>query len=100
MIGVLCEEQSGFREDHSIGRAVTDVTGFIYKNMDHGQLTGAVFVDLKRAFDTVDAEIILFKLKCLGINNTEQAWFLNYLIERVQCLSFFWCYIVGVICLM
>ncbi len=56
--------------------------------MDQGQLTGAVCLDLKRAFDTVDAEILLLKLKCLGINNTEQAWFSNYLIDRVQYVSF------------
>ncbi len=87
-IGVLCEEQSGFREGHSTVTAVTDITEFKYKNMDQGQPTGAVFLDLKKAFDTVDAETLLFKLKCLGINNTEQAWFLNYLIDRVQCVSF------------
>ncbi len=46
-IGVLCEEQSGFREGHSTVTAVTDVTDFIYKNMDQGQLTCAVFLDLK-----------------------------------------------------
>ncbi len=48
-------------------------TYLIYKNMDQGQLTGAVFLDMKKAFDTVYAETLLFKLKCLGINNTEQA---------------------------
>ncbi len=42
-IGVLCEEQSGFREGHSIVTAVTDVTDFIDKYMEQGQLTGAVF---------------------------------------------------------
>ncbi len=89
MISVLCEEQSGFREACSIDTAVTDVTDFIYKKMDQGQLTGAVFLDLKKAFDTVDAETLVFKLKCLGTNNAEQAWFLNYLIDRVQCV-FFW----------
>ncbi len=47
-ICVLCEEQCGFREGHSIVTSVTDVTDFIYKNMDQGQLTGAVFLDLKR----------------------------------------------------
>ncbi len=39
---------------------------FVYKNMDQGQLTGSVFLDLKKAFDTVDAETLLFKLKCLN----------------------------------
>ncbi len=87
-IGVLCEEQSGFRDGHSTVTAVTDVTDFIYKNINQGQLTGAVFLDMKKAFDTVDAETLLFKLKCLGINKTEQAWFLNYPIDRVQYMSF------------
>ncbi len=47
-IGVLCEEQSGFRESHSIVTAVTDVTDFMFNNIDQDQLTGAVFLDLKR----------------------------------------------------
>ncbi len=62
-IGVLSEEPSAFREGHSIITAVTDVTDFIYKNMDQDQLTGAVFLDLKKAFDTVDEETLLFNLK-------------------------------------
>ncbi len=67
--------------------------------MDQGQLTGAVFLDLKKAFDTVDVETLLFKLKCLGINNTEQAWFLNDLIDTAQCV-FFLGYITGKQCFM
>ena len=53
-IGILCEQQSGFREGHSTVTAVTNVTDHIYQSMDRGQLTGAVFLDLKKAFDTVD----------------------------------------------
>ncbi len=56
--------------------------------MDQGQLIAAMILDLKKAFDTVDAETLLFKLKCLAINNTEQAWFLNNLMDRAQCVSF------------
>ncbi len=59
-IGVLSEEPSAFRD--SIITAVTDVTDFIYKNMDQDQLTGAVFLDLKKVFDTVDEETLLFNL--------------------------------------
>ncbi len=69
-IGVLCEKQSGFIVGHSTVTAVTDVTDFIYKNMEQVQITGAVFVP-KKVFDTVNAEILLFKLKFLSINNTE-----------------------------
>ncbi len=64
--------------------------------MDHGQLPGAVFLDLKKAFYTVYAEKFI---KCLGINNTEQACFLNYLIDGVRCVSFLWNYFSGMLCL-
>ncbi len=87
-IGVMCEEQSGFREGHSTATAVTNVTDFILDNMNNGKLAGGVFLDLKKAFDTVDAQTLLFKLQCLGINNTELAWFKNYLIDRSQCVAF------------
>ncbi len=89
-ICVLCEERSGFQEGHSIVTAVTDVTDFIYKNIDQAQLTSTVFLEIKRHLT----------LKCLGINNTKKLWLLNYLIDRVQCVSFFCGYITGMICFM
>ena len=53
--------------------------------MDNGKLTGAVFLDLKKAFDTVDHQVLLSKLAKLGILNTELTWFTNYLSNRYQC---------------
>ncbi len=47
-IGVLCEEQSGFRERHSTVTAVTDLTDCMYKNMDQGQTNWCCVLDLKR----------------------------------------------------
>ncbi len=85
---ILCVEQSGFREMHSTVTATTDVTDHILRHMDQGKLTGAAFLDLKKAFDTVDSDTLLFKLDCLGIKNTEQLWFQNYLRERTQCVQF------------
>ena len=85
---ILCPQQSGFRKCHSTQTATIDVTDFILSNMDKGNLTGAVFIDLKKAFDTVDIETLLFKLQCLGINNTfKLLWFRNYLKSRNQCVQ-------------
>jgi len=64
---ILCEQQSGFRECHSTHTATSDVSDFILQNMDKGLFTGAVYLDLKKAFDTVDFQTLLFKLRCLGI---------------------------------
>ena len=81
---VLCKEQSGFRKKHSTQTATTDVTDYILNNMDNGFLTGAVYLDLKKAFDSVDSETLLFKLKCLGVKSSEHTWFRNYIMDRSQ----------------
>ena len=55
--------------------------------MDQGLLTGAVFIDLQKAFDTVDHNIIVSKLKAAGISGTELHWFKDYLSNRTQQVS-------------
>ena len=52
--------------------------------MDIGDLNLAVFLDLKKAFDTGDHDILLNKLKCLGVRNIENDWFKSYLVDRSQ----------------
>ncbi len=52
--------------------------------MENGKLTGVVFLDLKKAFDTVNHEILLNKLRKFGLNDESIAWFANYLSIRVQ----------------
>jgi hypothetical protein len=56
--------------------------------MDHGRLTGAVFVDFSKAFDTIDHRKLLSKLEALGINGTELNWFTNYLSDRRQSVHY------------
>ena len=56
---VLCNQQSGCIPNHSTVTTLIDVTDFILKNMDSRQLTGIVYLDLKKAFDTVDTSILL-----------------------------------------
>ena len=56
--------------------------------MDQGQLTGAVFIDLRKAFDTVDHAVLLDKLSNLGILDKEHGWFTDYLSNRTQVVEF------------
>ena len=49
---------------------------------DKGEYTGAVFVDFRKAFDTVPHKILIHKLKCIGISGTVLKWFESYLRDR------------------
>ena len=53
-------------------------------NMDKGLLNGVIFLDLKKAFDCVDHNILLKKMHCYGIRSHTLAWFQSYLSSRIQ----------------
>ena len=52
--------------------------------MDAGQLTGAIFIDFRKAFDTIDHKILLDKLQMFGIYDSEHRWMTDYLTNRTQ----------------
>ena len=53
-------------------------------NMDNGLLNGVIFLDLQKAFDTVDHTILIHKLKAPGVSGVSLAWFQSYLTSRSQ----------------
>ena len=60
-------------------------------NIDKGMVSGVLFLDLKKAFDTVDHEILLKKLRWYGVETPTVNWFRSYLANRKQV-----CYVNGV----
>ena len=84
---LLAPCQSGFRSFHSTLTALTEATNSWAVNIDNGLLNGAVFLDLKKAFDTIDHSIILRKLKFYGIEQETLKWFQSYLDDRQQLCS-------------
>ena len=56
--------------------------------MDKGKLTGAVFVDLRKAFDTIDHATLIAKLPIYGVHGKELMWFESYLFNRQQFVSY------------
>ena len=60
------------------------LTDYWYENIDHKQLNLTIFLDLKKAFDTVDHKILLGKLRKYGIRELSGDWFQSYLENRRQ----------------
>ena len=79
--------QHGFRKKHSTESATLTFTDTIRRGIDQGFLTGAVFIDLRKAFDTVDHNVVVRKLQQIGVVNTELNWFKNYLNNRTQVVK-------------
>ena len=59
---ILSTAQYGFRKQHCTQHAIIDIVDKIYKNLDNKEFTCAIFIDLEKAFDTVDNNILLSKL--------------------------------------
>ena len=86
---ILYKHQYGFRAGHSTSHPVLHLSEKIYNSLNQkpSAKTMTIFIDLKKAFDTVDHEILLKKLDHYGVKNTSNLWFKNYLYEREQFVS-------------
>ena len=85
---LLFEYQFGFRPNRSTELAVTYFTDFIRKEADSSKATGAVFIDLTKAFDTISHSIMLSKLSHYGASDMELQWLTDYLFLRKQIVHF------------
>ena len=81
---LLFSNQSAFRLLHSVVTCLLASTNDWYVNMDNGKYTANIFIDLKKAFDTVDHDILLKKLLRYGNKGLEHSWFVSYLTNRRQ----------------
>ena len=74
----------GFRAGHSTKHALTDVITMTYDNINDKKFTGVSFLDIKKAFDTVDHDILINKLEHYGIRGTANELLKSYLSQRKQ----------------
>ena len=84
---ILCPSQYGFRQNYSTEHALLDIVNKIQTNMDNKLFSCGIFIDLKKAFDTVDHEILLYKLNHYGIRGIVNDWFQSYLTGRCQTIQ-------------
>ena len=84
---ILYEKQFGFQKNTSTEHAILQLAEDITNSFSDGKYTLGVFIDLSKAFDTVDHEILISKLNYYGIRGITRKWLISYLNNRMQCVS-------------
>ena len=85
---MLYEKQFGFQCNHSTDHAISQLVSEILHSFDDNKFTLGVFIDLSKAFDTVNHQILIRKLEHYGIMGINQKWFTDYLTNRKQFISY------------
>ena len=81
---IMYKFQFGFRKGYSTNHALLSIVEQIRNARDNNMFTCGVFIDLEKAFDTVNHQILLSKLDHYGIRGVANAWFASYLLNRYQ----------------
>ena len=84
---ILYNLQFGFQENHSIDHALVSLTETIRHSLDNKRFGCGIFIDIQKAFDTVNHQILLSKMEHYGVRGYALDWFESYLSEREQHVS-------------
>ena len=79
--------QFGFRSGHPTDHALVSLTESVKSSLDNNRVGCGIFIDLQKAFHTVNHDILLKKLEHYGIRGTALSWFKSYLNDRKQFVS-------------
>ena len=84
---LLSDSQFGFRKYRSTKLAAALLCDNIRKEMNNGNMIGAVYLDLSKAFDTIGHGLLLNKMNTYGVSGKELNWFTDYLFNRTQIVE-------------
>ena len=85
---ILYEKESGFQTSRSTEHAILLLVNQFYQSFDESKFTLGIFIDLSKAFDTVDHKILTKKLELYGIKGCNLGWFESYLSNRKQFITY------------
>jgi len=86
--GIICNQQFGFRKKLSTEMALLTAMDYLSKALDEKKHVIGLFIDLRKAFDTVDRSILLRKLEHYGVRGVALSWFTSYLNNRSQRVKY------------
>ena len=84
---IIFDYQSGFRSKHSLNTYLTHLSNQILKGFEARKSTGMILIDLQKALDTLDHQILLKKLKYIDVSPEIVRWFASYLKNRNLIVS-------------
>ena len=83
-INILDTNQGVFRKNNSTTATTSSMLDDIYTNINNQQITYSVFIDLRKAFDSINHNLIICKLNKIGFQHSATQWFEDYLTNRTQ----------------
>ena len=85
---ILTKEQFGFRAGLSTSHAIHGYVKYIIDGLNSKSITASIYLDVARAFDSVNYEILILKLRDMGISDMLINWVKGYLSNRQMCTKF------------
>ena len=85
---ILYHNQFGFRKGYSTSHALVHLVNNISSAIDRNEITVGVFLDLSKAFDTLNHEILFSKLEHYGIRGLTLQWIKSYFSNRKQFVQY------------
>lgn len=85
--GLIYNRQYGFRRGSSTLTATSEMLDDVYQDLDSSRFSGALLLDLKKAFDVINHELLLKKLMCYGVRGHAHTLIRSYLLGRTQFVS-------------
>ena len=84
---ILSKYQYGFRKGKSTQEAIFDLVKYVYSGLNHKKVVSAICLDVAKAFDCINHDILLLKMKKIGFTDLSVNWFRSYL-TRTQIVKF------------